>query len=393
MSSTLPRWAAFLGLLAAVFASTVLAQEEIKFDGKWDAGTPGTAVISSDSPSNIGKSPFVPEDRGTNGARAQVPSMPPNGMQPAWVPAQGPLNRQSLLGQRSECGAECDDCPRIGSVLFSGIEAWRSPSDLSFQSNAGVVTGGNLGVPVVGLSDYGVGLQFGGSVGAYNLDGRVPVTGHESEVMQQVYVTAGVFRRAFEGSPISAGLVYDWQYDDSYGALATHPFLGQWRAQIGYALSACNEIGVWGTFRDRRDSQLVNTEVGFASVDERPVSQVNLFWHHNFQSGADSWLWAGVPEHEKVDGEGRLGEYTLGAALNVPITASVGLYATGGYMRPTARAGQLASQEDAYTIGFGLAFYPGRTARTRSVAGNCWMPYLPVANNSNFLVDSGFSFR
>ena len=55
-------------------------------------------------------------------------------------------------------------------------------------------------------------------------------------------------------------------------------------------------------------------------------------------------------------------------------------------MRPTARAGSAASIEDAYSIGFGLTFYPGGNARTRTVAGNCWMPYLPVANNGTFLV-------
>ena len=85
---------------------------------------------------------------------------------------------------------------------------------------------------------------------------------------------------------------------------------------------------------------------------------------------------------------GSLGEYTLGATFIVPISNCWALYANASYMRPTASAGYAAAVEDAYSVGFGLTFYPSGNARTRTVAGNCWMPYLPVANNGSFLVDS-----
>jgi hypothetical protein len=162
------------------------------------------------------------------------------------------------------------------------------------------------------------------------------------------------------------------------------PHLGQWRAQLGYCLNACNELGVWTALHDHRD---VKGIAGFGDISFRGVNQTNFFWHHNYDSGADSWMWMGFPDDEKLGG-GRLGELTLGMTLNVPLTEKIGLYANGQYMKPTAGAGPVASIEVAYSIGFGLAFYPHGSSKTSNVAGNCWMPVLPVANNGSFLVDT-----
>ena len=121
----------------------------------------------------------------------------------------------------------------------------------------------------------------------------------------------------------------------------------------------------------------------------RSLNQANLFWHHNFNSGANSWLYFGFPQQTTISqGGGSLGSFTMGAELTVPISEKIALYAEGTYMRPSASASFSAALESAYTIGFGLAFYPGGSAATRTVAGNCWMPYLPVANNGSFLIDS-----
>ena len=109
-----------------------------------------------------------------------------------------------------------------------------------------------------------------------------------SDVQQQMFFTAGLFRRAFDGdhftSHFSMGIAYDWMINDSFGEYAQSPFLGQWRGQIGYCLNARNEIGVWGTLRDRGSEK---TDVFGETVLYRPLSQINLFWHHTFCSGAN----------------------------------------------------------------------------------------------------------
>jgi hypothetical protein len=407
MGTALPRLAAVFGVMAAMSALAATAQEVIRFQGKSAADKPGEAVAASDSPSNKGETsaakvpnmvnPFVPEDQGakTDGKKA-----PADLAQPSCGKTDRRFTIDRLFSRRNCCGPDCEECPKYGLALAAGMESWRNPSNsvrlpnlnLPLQANTGIVSSANFGVPIPKLQDYGVGFQLGVSYGMYNFDGQFNINRADgtssSEVQQQVFVTTGFFRRAFEGSPISAGLVYDWQTNDGYGPLGLHPFLGQWRAQIGYALTCSNEVGVWGTIRDHGDSQVIEP---FLAVT-RPVSQVNVFWHHNFESGSDSWLWLGVPEHEDLTGGGRLGEWTLGATLNVPLTERVAVYATGQYMRPTARAGDLAATEDAYTIGFGLVYFPGASARNRSVAGKCWMPYLPVANNATFLADNALRF-
>jgi hypothetical protein len=62
-------------------------------------------------------------------------------------------------------------------------------------------------------------------------------------------------------------------------------------------------------------------------------------------------------------------------------------------MRPSAAegvnaAGAYAAAQEFWNVSCGMAWYPGRAARSKTVAGREWMPYLPVANNSNFMVDA-----
>ena len=44
-----------------------------------------------------------------------------------------------------------------------------------------------------------------------------------------------------------------------------------------------------------------NRSTTSSSSTTRALSQVNLFWHHKFCSGADSWVWVGVPDHGRYD--------------------------------------------------------------------------------------------
>ncbi len=58
------------------------------------------------------------------------------------------------------------------------------------------------------------------------------------------------------------------------------------------------------------------------------------------------------------------------------------------YMAPNASPGASGSPRDAYNVSFGLAWFPGRNALSRTVNGARWLPYMPLGNNSNFLVDT-----
>ena len=163
-------------------------------------------------------------------------------------------------------------------------------------------------------------------------------------------------------------------------------------------MNACNEIGVWGTLRDAGSEKDGHAQVDVQQfpLHYQALNQIDFFWHHTFNSGANMWLSFGLPEQTRlaldangnVVGDGSLYDWTLGAIFLVPISNTLALYANGEYMHPSATASGIASTEEGYSIGFGLAIYPAGNARTRTVAGNCWMPVLPVANNSNFLINS-----
>ena len=80
----------------------------------------------------------------------------------------------------------------------------------------------------------------------------------------------------------------------------------------------------------------------------------------------------------------------VGANVQVPLSDRLALYANGSYFRPSSAAGQAASAESGYDVSMGIAWYLGRHAVSHSINGACWLPYMPVANNSTFLVDQGF---
>ena len=398
MRTTVPTLAGLLGLVAALCVNSAMGQM-IPYRSVAADGPTSAAVVASDNNSGT---PFVPEQRSIG------PGAPPPS---PMVAEDGSCGCNTGCGAKCcgcgcGCGcskADCDECPGIGVEVTTGVQCWRGIVDGQYQNNAGPIVSANLGVPVPGLREYGIGAQAGCSYAAADLDGRV--TNSPTDVQQQMFFTAGLFRRAFDGpnwtSRFNMGIAYDWMVNDAYGELAQSPFLGQWRGQIGYCLNAQNEVGIWGTYRDRFSENKFDSSGN--PIIYRPLSQIDLFWHHTFCSGANCWLSVGLPERVHVtalvngDSElvgtgnnGSLGEFTLGATFIVPISPRWALYANGSYMRPTAAAGDRGSIEDAYSIGFGLTFYPGCNARTRTVAGNCWMPYLPVANNGTFLVDGNF---
>ena len=69
----------------------------------------------------------------------------------------------------------------------------------------------------------------------------------------------------------------------------------------------------------------------------------------------------------------------------------VAIYTLLTYMHPSAAAGPGAA-EDAWNFTVGLAFYPARNARSNTVAGQCWMPQMSVANNGYFLTHTNRTF-
>jgi hypothetical protein len=303
---------------------------------------------------------------------------------------------------RSKGGPYSEKCPRIAAVLFSGVDSFRGITNGSYPGNNGAVNGLNLGGALV--EDYGIGWQVGGSYGVYNFSGRTSPGSEIGNSTLQGFFTTGLFQRANTNHRWSWGLVHDWMFSNNFGAFGNSPTLSQWRGQVAWALSAKNEVGMWATVQDRRvtrASGAIGTPVSYQAID-----QGNLFWHHKFvTNGADSWTYIGIPLDKRlatpansagfpVGGSGgSLGSFIVGTNLLMPINDRISGYADIMYMRPSAAEGMnaggaYAATQEFWNVSVGMAFYPGRAARSQTVAGRQWMPYMPVANNSSFLVDA-----
>ena len=308
-------------------------------------------------------------------------------------------NSNNSCGQCNDFCAACDECPDKGLVLFSGIDSWRGVGDRGNifnrpSNNDGTSFGFNYGARLGGFSDAtGIGLQVGGSYALYDWNGRPFNVGTltTTQVQQQAFFTVGLFKKANEESSWSYGVVHDWMFNQAWGAFAVNPTLGQWRGQIAYATSTCNEFGVWGTLRDKGATNL--DSLG-NPVSTRAIDQANLFWHHKWELGADSWFWVGIPQSDRLNqiAGGSLGDFLVGGSVIAPLNDYVSLYGNMQYMHPSAGPGSIGSGDASWYVAFGLQYTVGGNACTRTVAGSCWMPLLPVANNGNFLVDAVRTF-
>jgi hypothetical protein len=304
-------------------------------------------------------------------------------------------------GTCNPCGG-CTDCgcdSRFGVVGAFGLDAFKGVSDLN-RANFGAVTSVKSGILLPGVEDFGLGWQTGVSYGVYDFDGRLAGSDVTAHAQQQTFVTTGFYRKATGDQRVSFGVVYDWMINTGWGFYGVNNTLGQWRGQVEYAVNDTNGLGVWGTKDDLGSERVLDGPFSNTIVNNRAISQVNLFWHHKFvDSGADSCLWTGLSaDRERLDqsvltGGGTLGDWIIGASIQVALSERLALYANGSYMHPTSAAGPsngilpMASYEASYDVSIGVAWYFGCHARSCSLQGKRFLPYMPLANNSNFLVD------
>lgn len=280
---------------------------------------------------------------------------------------------------------ECQDDRRFAVYTFTGFDSWRGVADGSYQNNNGLHTGLNLGGAIPRFEDTGLAWQLGGSFGVYDWNGRESSFNEFAATQQQSFVTAGIFRRAHESSAWSGGLVVDQMVANNFGVFANEPYLCQLRYQLAYAVNCRNELGIWGTQQLNHSTQNV---LG-VPVTTRAVNQLNFFWHHKFDLGADSSFYVGLPTNDRVSLPGSLGNFIFGGTFNIPLNDRLAAYTNVAYMSPSSSVQPKGNgdREDSFNLTIGVAFYPGRNARSRTVAGRTWMPYLPVANNGTFFVD------
>lgn len=286
------------------------------------------------------------------------------------------------------CGSRggCDDiwydscsCNKgWGGYIISYGEGFRGPADGTFGGNGGGATGVNLGRQI---GDSLWGLQLGGSYGGYDWRGRT--SGNEANVQQsQLFFTGGFYKKAACESRGTFGMFYDMMVNDNFGSGSDEPFLTQFRFYLGRAVNEQNEIGFWTNLADRNANQAGRTY--------RAVNTYNLYLNHKFCGGAQSFSWIGATQGVRIPNAGGGSLYSLwfGNYTIIPITARLAGYTSVMYAIPSSANGVAAARDETYAVQAGIVFYPQRNSRSKSISGQGWMPFAPLASNNNFLVDA-----
>jgi hypothetical protein len=265
--------------------------------------------------------------------------------------------------------------PHVGLLdnlsLDLGLNGSKGPEDLGINANFGLRTAVNWGYPA--LEDYGLGVQLGTSVNYSRTAVRVLRSIDNTRDRWENFSTGGVFQRTDFG--LNWGLVYDFVDERYYD----HLDLGQWRGQVGYNVTANDEAGVWGAWREHGDA----TAVGDQAFSLRPILQGNLFWRHTWGNETMTRAWVGVAEEHGrflfvAPGESAVHHpLVFGADIFVPLNDYLSLYGEANFITP--------NDSGTVTAFFGIAFYPGGGARAASRSR--FAPYLPLANNPSFAID------
>ena len=291
-------------------------------------------------------------------------------------------------GVKNRCRSGCCGNWFDNTVAFSGVEAFKSIGDsvslssggqsFGLANSAGLVNGLNTGFRLGRQSR--IRGQVGGSIGVYDLKGRVGNNQTQSE--QQEFLSAGAYKRSdvSNGDRIAWGVVYDQMWAHQWGVGANDFNLGQIRGIFGYALNEQNEVGFWGTAHTNSLNLSVDdTTLGI--IDVQAVNQYNSYWRHNYGFGGTSMLYAGF-----VDKADNLGSWTLGSQVTAPMGQRVALYGNSAFMFPSSATGIAGSSELLWSVSGGLSYSFGSKTVSRNVSGQSCLPLLPVANNGTFLV-------
>lgn len=273
----------------------------------------------------------------------------------------------------------CLEMPSISGEVNIAYDDFHGIAEGSWNGNTGGLVGANVGLSFCDL----VGAQLGGSYGVYDWYGRGAVgPGNPNGVQQQSFVTAGLFYETPYWSGIQAGVVVDWMFNKNFGVFALNPNFGQVRYQAGYLVDCENEWGVLGTCNIHTDHRKAfEVPISFRAID-----QVSLFWRHFFETSAETMIWVGVPYRKSLMFPGkRAGQYLVGASFRLPLTSCLMAEAHGVYMGPSGNFASRKYRNNHANICMGITYVFDLCGEIQA------RPYLPLANNSNFLSDTNLN--
>ena len=290
------------------------------------------------------------------------------------------------------CGCANDPgCWRENLQLFIAGDAWKNHGDDDDNNNFGYRAGFNMGFG----RNTRIRGQLGASYGVYDFHGREDPQQVPTE--RQIFLTGGIYKRSnvCADDRVSWGMVYDFMKTENWGEEADDIELGQFRFQVGYAVSSSTELGLWGALAVEDD---LTVSLG-GGIDVKARDQVNLYWRRNTELGAELMIYIGLAEEptgiNQVQLPTDMSEFVLGVAGNAPLSNRWALTGNVHYIIPSTAPGDNAPNgiensyaEESWNVTLGLVFYPGGNAVANSISGWAGLPLMPVADNGTFSVNT-----
>lgn len=271
--------------------------------------------------------------------------------------------------------------------FFAGFEAFRGLPDADWGDNFGTRAGFQLGGSLPYLEEEGLGFQFGTSVGAYDFAGHSLNHRHLRSIQTQEFITVGAFFKPRPRFPFRLAIAYDWMLNQNYSFYADSPIIEQVRGLVSYFVSPWDECGFWASYDSGKTEKKHRIHDCQYRIAYRAIPQVNFFWRHSFGQGVESTVWVGTPIRNRLyrEDSNRAGKYILGIECIVPFFESWAFTGKACYMQPGTSRGAIGAREYAADIVFSLVYFLDKKPISERTL---WKPYLPLADNSNFFVDT-----
>jgi Family of unknown function (DUF6666) len=251
------------------------------------------------------------------------------------------------------------------SSLFVGVQGFKNPTDLGRNGNFGFTEGVNFAGAF--WNHFGIGYQVGARFGQSNLSGE-SASGALDHSRDQVFLTTGLFQRAFQGNGLQWGAVFDWLEDQYF----VDNNFAQVRAEASYLING-NEVGFWGAFGTSGNKPVL---IDQDTVLFRTTDLFAFFYRRTLVSGGQGRAWVGFTGN---------GEGLVGADFRVPVSNNIDLLSGFNYVIPNQGVNAGGSVQEGWGLAMNVVWYP-----TRARCGTHNGPYralFNVADNSTFMLD------
>ncbi|MDA8743941.1 hypothetical protein N9N28_04835 [Rubripirellula amarantea] len=264
--------------------------------------------------------------------------------------------------------------------FFAGVQGFKGPLNYANTSSTnpnvrsgsgsfGFYEGFNEGRSLKKLFGWDMAAQLGLRATQSSLYGSE----FTDESRQQVFVTAGLFRRVDYGLQYGAVLDYlneDWWYQAD---------LLQIRGEVSWKTNGCHVFGVqyMAGLSDSTSTTAVqdSTNTIFAgSISIEPTDQYRVFYRRLLNRSGDWTAFIGGTDREDT---------LLGAGMNLPLTQKLLLNSSATFLIPAEADLNRDFQDETWNISLGLTYRPGGPKG----CGRYCRPLFDVADNGTMMVD------